>query len=144
MSKTIVIFLLMAVSLQASNNDAKMGKAFSVAFQCSVLAGKLNKKEEALRLFNYGYETGKKFIKATQEGRISKEDLRKHTPMVVLWLLQGPSIDFMLGRIYEASTEYALKGVYADEISKKLNSEEMQETIIRNKFNDKNCMLIGN
>ncbi|MGY1410873.1 hypothetical protein ACW5EG_15030 [Luteimonas sp. A611] len=97
---------------------------------------------EQERLFNFGYAQGREFISALEAGKIKREDLSSHAPVGALLLLEGPSADFILGRIYAAAEENALKDVYrTDEV---FNSEATQELIAFNKFTRSNRQLIGN
>ncbi|MNV88105.1 hypothetical protein D3C71_1822820 [compost metagenome] len=60
----------------------------------------------------------------------------------MLLLLEGPSPDFMLGRIYESAQNSALKDVY--KTGDQFNSDEEQIAIAANEFRKLNCQLIGN
>lgn len=145
----IRITLIAALSLvapasmaQDSVTYAQMAKATWSAFECSSLASKLKKPSEQERLFKFGYSHGKAFIAALQTGKIKSEDLSANAPVGVLLLLEGPTPDFMLGRIYESAQDNALKDVYR--VGDHFNSDEEQELAASNKFASSNCQLIGN
>lgn len=118
-----------------------MGKAAWSAFECSALAEKSKNTKEQERLFKYGYAQGLKFIEAIQAEKIEREDLSKGVPLMMLLLLQGPTPDFMLGRVFEGALDSALEDVF--KTGEHFNSDEMQETIAKNKFWKQNCQLIG-
>lgn len=59
----------------------------------------------------------------------------------MLLLLQGPTADFMLGRVFDHALESALDNI--DKTGNNINSEEMQELIAKNEFQKRNCKLIG-
>lgn len=131
-----------SVLAQDSASYAQMAKATWSAFECSSLASKLKKPTEQERLFKFGYSQGKDFIAALQAGKIKREDLSSNAPVGVLFLLEGPTPDFMLGRIYESAQENALKDVYR--VGDHFNADEEQELAASNKFASSNCQLIGN
>lgn len=129
------------VLAESSSEYAAMGKATWSAFECSALAEKSKNQKEQERLFKYGYAQGLKFISAIQSGKVKREDLSKGAPMMMLLLLQGPTPDFMLGRVFESALDSALGDVF--KTGEQFNSDEMQETIAKNKFWKQNCQLIG-
>lgn len=136
----VALFLLFsAQSALASSADS--GQAVFSAFECSVLAAKIGRAEDQKRLFEFGYEEGKKFIDSVRSGEISEEELSSKVPVGVLWHMQGPTTDFILGRIYESAAENALEGVYGG--ANEVLSKEDQKRIAENKFSTKNCGLIG-
>jgi len=126
---------------ESSSEYAATGKAAWSAFECSALAEKSKKPKEQERLFKYGYAQGLKFINAIQSEKVKREDLSKGVPMMMLLLLQGPTPDFMLGRVFESAVDSALDDVF--KTGEQFNSDEMQETIAKNKFWKQNCQLIG-
>jgi len=135
--------LISPVSMaQDSVTYAQMAKATWSAFECSSLASKLKKPADQERLFKFGYNQGKAFITALQSGKIKREDLSSNAPVGVLWMLEGPTPDFMLGRIYESAQDNALKDVYR--VGDHFNSDEEQELAASNKYASSNCQLIGN
>jgi hypothetical protein len=139
------LFALAFISLQCfasdSVNYAQMARASWSSFECATLASKMRQPAEQERLFNFGYAQGQQFISALKAGKIKREDLSTHAPVGALLLLEGPSVDFILGRIYAAAEENALKDVYwTREV---FNSEPAQELIASNKFTRSNCQLIG-
>jgi hypothetical protein len=125
----------------SSSEYAAMGKAAWSAFECSALAEKSKKTKEQERLFKHGYVQGLKFIEAIQSENVKREDLSRGVPLMMLLLLQGPTPDFMLGRVFEGTLDSALEDVY--KTGDHFNSDEEQETIADNKFWKQNCQLIG-
>jgi hypothetical protein len=138
------VLLLMFANFAAAQNSkeyAAMGAEAWSAFECSSLASHIKDSKEAERLFLFGYEQGKKFIRALKANKIEKNDVSNGVPIGVLLLLQGPSEDFMLGRIYENAQENALKEVLRTDGN--FNSEENQKIIAEREFQKRNCQLIG-
>jgi len=65
------------------------------------------KKEEAERLFNVAIRAGRQFLEALTKGRFSQAEMSTHVPIGIHIRLGGPSVDFVLGRIYEDATSSA-------------------------------------
>ena len=118
-----------------------MAKSTWSAFECSALADQSQNKQEQERLFKYGYQQGLTFIDAIRENKINKEDLSTEVPLMMGLLLQGPTPDFMLGRVFEGAVESALDNVF--KTGDTFNSDEMQKNIAKNEFWKRNCQLIG-
>lgn len=125
-----------------SKDYVVMARAAWSAFECSSLASKSKNPKEQERLFLFGYDQGHRFIAALAAQKVTREDLSTEAPLSFLLLLEGPTADFMLGRIFEAAQKSALEGAHKS--GKSFNSEEMQEAIAKNKFWKLNCQLIGN
>lgn len=125
---------------QSSKEYAVMGREAWSAFRCSSWASINNDAKEQERLFLFGYEKGQKFLSAIKAEKIKQEDISLEVPIGVTMLIQGPTEEFILGRIFETAQEEAL-----DEVLKtgdEFNSDEMQRIISGNKFRDGNCQLI--
>lgn len=131
-----------SASAQSSKEYAVMGRTTWAAFECSVLASKMRDQPEQERLFNTGYRAGLAFIAAAQAKKVERADLSSEVPLGLLLLLQGPTPDFMLGRVFEAAQDEALKGIQksADQV----NPDDVQRTLAQSKFGKQNCRLIGN
>lgn len=126
---------------ESSEEYAVIAKSVWSAFECTALADKSKNIKEQERLFEYGYKHGLIFLKALQAGKIKREDLSKEAPIMMLLLLQGPTPDFMLGRVFDGALESALKNIY--KTGDKFNSDEEQERIAKNEFWKRNCKLLG-
>lgn len=124
-----------------SKDFAVMARESWSAFECSSLASVSSNAKEQERLFLFGYDQGKKFIAALQAQKIEEEDLSTEAPLMVLFLLQGPTPDFMLGRIFEAAQNSALKDVFGS--GRDYNPEDLQKSIADGRFWKDNCQLIG-
>lgn len=134
--------LLSAIATAQSSKDyARMARATWSAFECASLASESRGKKEQERLFTFGYEQGLKFIAAMKGKQLLDDDLRSEAPLVLLLLLQGPTADFMLGRIYAAAEESALEDFLKS--GQDLRSPEDRKLVAANKFRKQNCSLIG-
>ncbi|MGS1121059.1 hypothetical protein [Rhodanobacter sp. UC4436_H3] len=141
LTAALVLLISPASLAQDSSAYAQMGKATWSAFECSALASKLKKPADQERLFEFGYSQGKAFIAAIKAGKIERVDLSNNVPAGVMWLMEGPTPDFILGRIYESAQSNALKNIYS--VGDHFNSEKEQELAASNKFSSSNCQLIG-
>ena len=124
-----------------SKEYAIMGKQVFSAFQCSSWASINDDQEEAERLFVYGYEQGQKFLGALSAQKIKQEDISSQVPIGVTMLLQGPSEEFILGRIHSSAEEDALDEVF--KTGDDFNDDELQKIIASNKYTAGNCELLG-
>jgi len=145
--KSLIVTLLLTCS--ALNLGAETSKEYALrgqrawsAFECSSLASVAGKKELQAKLFTYGFEEGKAFLDALKKDKIKKEDLDSGVPMIMLLLLQGPSDDFILGRVFENAQEHALKEVYKTEPGR-IQSDEERTLLARNELDRRNCALIA-
>ncbi|KKP32977.1 MAG: hypothetical protein A2561_02060 [Candidatus Staskawiczbacteria bacterium RIFOXYD1_FULL_32_13] len=125
----------------SSKEYAIMGSQMWGAFSCSVWASHINDTNEAERLFLFGYSKGQTFLKALKADKIEQKDISSEVPIGVTLSLQGPTEEFILGRIHSLSEEEALDEVFKN--GNDFNSEEMQKIIAGNKFRDGNCQLVG-
>jgi len=126
---------------RSSKEYAVMGRMTWSAFECSALASKIEDSVEAERLFLFGYEQGKEFLGALKAEKIKQEDISQEVPIGITMLLQGPSEEFILGRIHSFAEEEALDEVF--KTGNEYNSDELQDVIARNEFQNSNCQLIG-
>lgn len=141
---TLLMVVLLATSAAfagESEDFAKMGRAAWAAFECSSLASVLEKPKDQERLFRFGYEQGKEFLNAVQAGRITAQDLRSIAPSGLLMVAQGPTADFILGRVFESAQENALKDVITNE---SVLHKDLQQSIASHKFISGNCEVIEN
>jgi hypothetical protein len=126
---------------KSSKEYAVMSREMFSAFECSFWASVIEDSEEAERLFTSGYKLGKEFLGAVDAQKIEQKDWSSEVPIGVSMVLQGPSKEFILGRIYDSAVEDV-----SDEIFKtgdEFNSDETQKSIASNKYRDGNCQLIG-
>lgn len=141
----IPLMLIFAISGQAladaSTEAAQSGKMAWSGFECSVLASMIGRQDDAKWLFEFAMEQGTRFVDAVKAGEVSKEDMDAEVPMAVLWVLEGPSTDFVLGRMYESASDYA-----SDKLRNEDNSiaqNDVRETRAENRYHERNCALLG-
>jgi hypothetical protein len=80
-----------------------------------MFADMTGKKDEAERLCNVAIRAGRQFLEALTKGRLSEAEVNSRVPIGITLKLGGPSIDFMLGRIYEGATNAAYDGIVKEE-----------------------------
>jgi len=130
-----------AAEAQTSREFAEMGVAMWVGFECSALAAIFNDEAENARLFSYAYAEGQAFIAAMQAQKIDQEHISTVVPSGALMLLGGPTPDFVLGRIFEAAQENALKDMFAANGS--LTTKEYQVMLAKSRYSHANCSILG-
>lgn len=118
------------------------------AFECSQYAMMAGKPEqETERLFDLGYENGKRFVQAVNNKKVSEDELRSSVPTGVLFVMYGPTADFMLGRIFEYATREASNLVVkGDKFGlapvDKWRDAELQKIHAGNEYSTRNCALL--
>ena len=85
---------------------ARQGKLAFVAFSCATLARHMGDDTKAKTAFNVGVESAREFVEAIRSNRVLGSDLRSQVPLLVMRSLRGPSTDFIVGRIFQVSSDY--------------------------------------
>jgi hypothetical protein len=141
--KGLAVFVISLISIlpaetwaQTSQQYALMGRKLWAAYACAVTKDVTGEKDEEDRLFKIGYEQGKIFIEALQSGKIEKIDLDNQVPLTVLFVLRGPNVDFILGRIWEAVIDETTKEIFD------AKDKPTQKVVAQRKYNQMNCGLI--
>ena len=89
------------------------------AFYCASLASSSLNIQENNRLFMAGYDHGKGFIEAFQRGEISGRSAYENAPGSFISLMEGSTVEFMLGQMWHAQKTKASEAL--DEIIAKEN-----------------------
>lgn len=140
------LFLLCAMftsaqaAIKTSEEYAALSRRSWSAFECSALALIAGNTNEQRRLFTLGYESGKEFIEAVRAGKVEDHHARQHAPIGMLLKMEGPTADFMLGRIWEAAFKNATKEAY--DSYAKYSNESLRTQIARSEFERQNCALL--
>jgi hypothetical protein len=127
--------------------DADTAVFALAAFECSQYARMAGEPEhEAARLFRLGYENGKRFAAAAHKTKMS-EERRNKLPKGVLRVMDGPTTDFILGRIFEYATREAYYLVVrGDKLetspSDKWRLPEAQKIYAGTEYRSRNCALL--
>jgi hypothetical protein len=131
-----------SAAAQSSKEYAMMAKHAWAAFECSSFASVAGDKKEQERLFQYGYENGKEFLAALRENKIEQAHLLDTVQLRFLSVARGPTMDFILGRVYEWAQGSAVKRVSSSEGGKE-RPEDVQTIIAKIQFQKANCILLG-
>ena len=105
--------------------------------------------ETARRLFTLGYSSGQRFVAAAAAGTITAEEANSIVPMVVGFLMAGPSEEFILGRVFESAAnqgydevvKHDASGMYL-ELKDWVSDDELKASIASNKYMRGNCELL--
>jgi hypothetical protein len=144
MSKALLLFsvsLIIAIatesSAQTSHEYALMGQKLWATFECSQWASYADDKDEEVRLFKLGYGQGREFVEAAWSNKLNRQDLSDIdiAPSEVQNGLDGPSVDFVLGRIYEKAYHKVSNLVPSDSVSE-------GKAFSQQRLREKNCRLL--
>ena len=143
--KALVVTLAIATSTtagaQTSGQKALSARASWSAFECAYLADMLGKDAEQKRLERYGYSQGLEFIAAHRSGQIEKSDIDSTVPSDFLdGSINGPTPDFILGRLYESIRNFVGDQVLEDDDFHISDSEQLKISV---RYGKSNCALIG-
>ena len=89
----------------------------------------------------YGYKQGQAFLAALEAKKIERKDISEEVPIGLTLLLQGPTAEFVLGRVFASAEESALEKVL--KTAGQLNSDEVQKMLAQNEYTKQNCRLVG-
>jgi hypothetical protein len=142
----LALFVLFGGIANADPNAAR--KAWS-AFSCAVFAELSGKPSEQERLFKLGYTSARRFV-ADMAASPQDESIREGAPVGILLLLEGPSEEFIVGRIFESVTEHAYDqvvkrdsaGKSIHEPAKWLVDEELKKSRANHLYRERNCELV--
>ena len=122
---------------QTSEQYAAMGQKLWAAFECGALAEYAGNTEESTRLYKVGYDQGKTLLDAFRAGKVD-EQARGKLPIGVLFMLNGgPTVDFILGRIFESAMQDTSKRLF-----EATNNKETQKIIAGQNVAKQNCGLL--
>jgi len=128
---------------QTSKDYAVMGKKAYAAFECAALASFARDEDEQHRLFQLGYDEGKTFLEALRNGKIEAEDVNSTVPVGITLALEGPTADFILGRVWEGAVKNVLDKINRDFSDDHYPSSDEQAGAAKNHFSRENCGLIS-
>lgn len=137
----VALLFALPVYAETSLEYAKIGQKVFPAFQCSIAAEHAKKPDAQKRLFFLGLESGRVFLEALQQGKVKREDISKTVAIAVTMRLKGPSIDFMLGRVWENATDY-----YYEKLTENCDSCVSDDGLKRmkgeNNYREQNCEFL--
>jgi hypothetical protein len=131
-----------ALASPAMAADAGQGRLAWSAFECSTYAELAGNEAEQVRLFTLGYNNGREFLAALQAGQIDQQAADDQTPIGLLMNLGGPSIDFMLGRVFAAASKNAFDKVHEETGDRLDRRQEIRQVVASNMYQSSNCALL--
>jgi len=118
------------------------------AFSCAAYAEMSGNKQEQERLFKVGYDAGRTFVDGVKNKTISETEV-KDAPIGVLMHMNGPTTDFIIGRIFEVATADAYNKVVKEDSAGlpiidpfKWADDKLKVIRAENKYHSSNCTLI--
>lgn len=114
MFKQIILISILLFSFtygQSSKDLAGKGTILWRGYECSELYRFLGDTIKGDTFFNIGFNEGRLFLKAIEDNKITKEDLYQVVPKIIEYILVGPSIDFVLGRVHTIAEQDAILSV---------------------------------
>ena len=90
---------------------AQSGRAAWDAFQCAGFAAAMHDKEAFDGVFAHGFSSAHRFLDALQKDRIKRVHFKREIPSPMRASLEGPSPDFVVGRVYQTALESAVYAV---------------------------------
>jgi hypothetical protein len=140
LSAIITLFLAAFPTIllgQTSEEYAAMGQKLWDAFKCGAFAEYADKPEESGRLFNLGYNQGKTLLDAVRAGKVDQEAVSKLPKPVLFMLDGGPTVDFILGRIFESAMQDT-----SQQLFEASNNSGTRKIIAGQNFAKRNCGLL--
>ena len=137
-----------SVRAQSPLEKARLSRTLWSAFQCATYAEMSGNEKEQARLFDVAVKSGRDFLEAVKSRQIPEDVARQEVPIGVSMLLQGPSTDFIIGRIFENAMSDAYDQIVKyqngilQESSKWENDKEVTKVKARTKYQTGNCALI--
>ena len=132
----------------AAEEDAKAAMVMWTAFECGTYAEMSGDRDRQAVLFERGMTAGRQFFAAIEAGTITEEEQRKHVPYIVPMLASGPSVDFVLGRIFESAMNSAYDDVVKEDMAglplpmeEWTNDDEMKQSRAQLLYQRGNCSL---
>ena len=119
---------------QTSEEYADTGQKLWDAFECGALAEYAGKPEESRRLYNLGYEQGKTLLDAFRARKLDQQAISKLPKSVLFMLDGGPTVDFILGRIFESAMRDT-----SQQLFEASNNDATRKIIAGQNFAKRNC-----
>ena len=172
-STSLLVFLTLlgsiSISFGQTDEKAQLGRLMYSVFQCGAFAGMSDNEKEQARLFEVGLRAGREFLDAVNKGQITDEAKSKVVPYAVMRLLrftgpypdlvemsefikglpkelEGPSADFVHGRIFQDATlsayEMAKVADPSNVLSKGLMGKARTKSNAQTKYSTNNCALL--
>jgi hypothetical protein len=155
-SRVMVTFVLaigasLAVAGVSANQKAAQPNAARLtwsAFTCATYAELHGNTREQERLFGVGLNAARVFVGRVKDQTLPEAE-RREIPIGILLLLGGPSVDFVVGRIYEGAMGSAYDDVVKEDASglpildpRQWADGELKVSKAQRKYREANCEII--
>lgn len=144
-----VLTIVACTSAQAAEADAKKSVLMLSHWQCSTWASMHDDTASVERHFTAGLDAGKVFLDAVVAGTITQEESFQTVPWIVGLSMQGPSPDFILGRLFESIQTDAYGRITktgADGLplgpADYITDDALVSTLSQTQYNRSNCGLL--
>lgn len=127
------------LSSHAVYGDGNPGQLIWSAIECSTFAEMAGDESEHKRLFDIGYTTGKQLLDRWND---LDDQFIQSLPIGILMSLEGPSNDFMLGRIFSLVSNTAFDKVTRDSSGSRISDKDVKTLKAQNLYRSSNCELI--
>ena len=131
---------------QPTDQSPDSGRLMWAAFVCSTYAELSHDQPEQERLFAVGYAAGRRLL---DEWATLPEETRSKVPVGVLLRLGGPSVEFIIGRIFEGAADDAFDKVVKTDSSGrpiadplKWAGDELKVVNAVNRYQRSKCALL--
>lgn len=162
MSKLKFLPVLFLFGCAASSADEPADKKLTTAevsslgarswaqLECAAIASFSEDNAQLKPLFEAGRRDGLAFIANAKARPKEAKQIFDKVPMIMSWRLEGPSPDFMLGRVWEATVEYVgdeLEGrdtwSHQERDPKAAPVDRvLRKALASNRFRERNCPLL--
>lgn len=128
--------------------ELQAGKMIWPAFQCSTYAELAKRKEEQKQLFLTGYHSAQIFVNAVNDGKITYEEISSNIPWKMSMILFGPTVEFVIGKLYYAAISDAFDEVVKLDVKGdwlpilKRPSDDLIVVKANGFFMERNCYLL--
>lgn len=127
---------------ETASDDGRLARLSWSAYKCVDFAARASKHDAQTRLFSIATDAGRRFIEGVKSGAITKESVDNQAPIGFLLRMEGPSADFMLGRVYSAASNEA-ENELMDACGQCRIGSELLKVIAANLYHQANCELLG-
>lgn len=115
---TVILIILVNTSSvnadieQSSGDYAKLSFEFQNIVRCITYADTPQHRKKLLMLAPKAISVGRKFVSAAIDRKIEAADWTSYVPMEYRLRIQGPTADFVVGRLWEFTKTKALSSIF--------------------------------
>jgi hypothetical protein len=145
------IFAVWAFAMAAGQQPATAADSVLMVahWRCQVWSGMAGEEDRFLAHHDSGILAGRRFVEAVRAGGITPQDVDATVPIFVALSLEGPSDEFVLGRLYEITTTDAYDQVVRRDANGSLRApqdyvmdNELRAALARVLIRTHNCSLL--